>query len=193
MGFLLPKPQEKVTRPSFGRHDDATLNQSAARVQTKTDGGTTTPPPTPTPSLCTPTSPSLGAGGRRRALKDVNAATSRGVHRYPELRGHHKQRGDRPTTAALAETLRTPTEFEGFPGSGSGEFLSVPHRGIPCPFLQLSAPAPDAHLQADGRWQRNLDGLAYARWALWGVGGSQSQSRSSGWLSGRVERRHMSL
>ncbi|KAJ7834817.1 hypothetical protein B0H14DRAFT_2590708 [Mycena olivaceomarginata] len=81
--------------------------------------------------------------------------------------------------------VQTPTEFEGFPGN----LPPAPHKGIPAPFLHLSAPgpAPDALAQlqdADDEDAADLDRLAYARWAPRPMGGSQSQWRSSGRSSG---------
>ncbi|KAJ7309452.1 hypothetical protein DFH08DRAFT_1049765 [Mycena albidolilacea] len=137
-------------------------------------------------------------------LKDVSAAdvarrarsgsaASQGHAETPvesdhERRARRKVRKEmRRLAAALAEAPHTPTEFEGFPGSG--ELPSAPHKGIPAPFLHLSAsgPAPDALAQlqaADDEDAADLDGLAYARLAPRPMGGSQSQSRSSGRSSG---------
>ncbi|KAJ7309478.1 hypothetical protein DFH08DRAFT_1049836 [Mycena albidolilacea] len=62
------------------------------------------------------------------------------------------------------------------------------------PFLQLSTPAPGAHLHLQAHAEDDedaavdLDGLAYARLAPRGVGGSQSQSCSSGRSSGSGSR-----
>ncbi|KAJ7712895.1 hypothetical protein B0H14DRAFT_2645061 [Mycena olivaceomarginata] len=82
----------------------------------------------------------------------------------------------RRLAAALAEAPGAPTEFEGFLGSGSGEPLQVQvHRGIPVPFLQLSAPAPDSHLhpqvhaEDDEDAAADPDGLTYACLAPWGM------------------------
>ncbi|KAF7349587.1 hypothetical protein MSAN_01684000 [Mycena sanguinolenta] len=121
-----------------------------------------------------------------------------------ERRARRKARKEmRRLAAALAESPHTPdsAEFEGFPGSGGGPpSPTTSHsRGIPAPFLQLSAAPPDlphhqnqaqsqqqgtdalAHLRAaEDEEAVDLDGLAYARLAPRPMGGSQSQSRSSG-------------
>ncbi|KAJ7824198.1 hypothetical protein B0H14DRAFT_3874946 [Mycena olivaceomarginata] len=95
---------------------------------------------------------------------------------------HRKVRkGMRRLAAALVEAPGTPTEFEGF--SGSGELPPAPHKAIPAPFLQLPDADALAHLQAaEDKDAADLD--AYARLAPSGAGGSQSQSRSSGRSSG---------
>ncbi|KAJ7754278.1 hypothetical protein B0H14DRAFT_3166498 [Mycena olivaceomarginata] len=119
-------------------------------------------------------------------LKDGHADTP--VESDHERRARRKARKEmRRLAAALAEAPHTPTEFEGFPGSG--ELPPAPHKGIPAPFLHLPAlgPAPDALAQlqaADDEDAADLDGLAYARLAPRPMGGSQSQSRSSGRSSG---------
>ncbi|KAJ7309487.1 hypothetical protein DFH08DRAFT_899393 [Mycena albidolilacea] len=139
------------------------VNPSAARPQTKTDGGTTKPQPMPTPSLCTAISargPQTRAPRARRRDEALHAHAHVGpILLTPPLLGSTTRvsAGGAPHTstartteihrlaAALTEAPGTSIDFEGFPGSGIRELPWVQaHRGVPAPFLQLSAPAPDA-------------------------------------------------
>ncbi|KAJ7309480.1 hypothetical protein DFH08DRAFT_1049846 [Mycena albidolilacea] len=112
-------------------------------------------------------------------LKDVSAAdvarrarsgsTASQGHADTPVETDHERRARRKAckemrrlAAGLAEAPHTLTGFEGFPGSG--ELPPAPHKGIPVPFLHLSAPgpAPDAltHLQAaENEDAAGLDGL----------------------------------
>ncbi|KAJ6605710.1 hypothetical protein B0H10DRAFT_2440158 [Mycena sp. CBHHK59/15] len=85
--------------------------------------------------------------------------------------------------AAFAESGEPNSpEFEGFPGSWSGEPPpQLTFRALHRRPTQAQEADALAHLAAqDDEDAADLDGLAYARSALRGMGGSQSQPRSSG-------------
>ncbi|KAF7348836.1 hypothetical protein MVEN_01403600 [Mycena venus] len=139
----------------------------------------------------------VSAADVERRARSGSTASQRegGGETEQERRTRRKARKEmRRLAVALAEPH--PPEFEGFPGSGPGElppqltFRAPPpgYNGIPSPFMRTPSPTHEvppadalAHLAAqDDEDAADLDGLAYARLAPRGVGGSQSQSRSSG-------------
>ncbi|KAJ6551092.1 hypothetical protein B0H10DRAFT_1968605 [Mycena sp. CBHHK59/15] len=128
-------------------------------------------------------------------LKDVSAADvdrrARSGSTTSQLEGEETEQGRHACRKARKEMLRLAAafaesgepnspEFEGFPGSWSGE---LPPQLTFRALRRRPAQEADAlaHLAAqDDEDSADLDGLAYARSALRGMGGSQSQPRSSG-------------
>ncbi|KAJ7689369.1 hypothetical protein B0H14DRAFT_866482 [Mycena olivaceomarginata] len=142
------------------------LQESTARVSAR--GAPHTPTARTTSSRGVPPPPTETPGGNRprppRAQGDTPARRrARGGARY------------------VHRVLRIPRQRDS--GAAAGAGAQGDHRAVPAALR----PRPDslAHLQAaDGEDAADLDGPAYARLTPWGVGGSQSQSRSSGRSSG---------